>query len=119
VRFHLNLNAAEEPSLILPRVRKARRSGKVVVDVLFNSQCPWSGWMVDKIKRNMKKYGATVNTINADDRKIIEECGMSRGVCVNGVPVVRRMASWKEVETFIRSDEPVDRRDGHKRERLR
>ena len=73
------------------------------MDVFFNSQCPWSGWMVDKIKRNIKEYGVIVNAINTDDRKVIKEYGMSRGVFVNGVPIVKRMASWKEIESIIKS----------------
>jgi len=74
----------------------------MVMDVFFNSQCPWSGWIVDKIKRNIKKYDAVVNAINTDDRKVIEEYGMSRGVCINGVPIVKRMASWKEIESIVK-----------------
>jgi len=73
----------------------------MVVDVLFNSQCPWSGW-ADKIKRNMKKYNAIVKAINTDDRKVIEEYGLSRGVYINGSPAIKRMASWKEIEPVVK-----------------
>jgi ribosomal protein S18 acetylase RimI-like enzyme len=114
VLLHLDLGAAEQPSLILPKTRKLKNRG-LVVEVFFNSQCPWSGWMVDRIKRNMKKYDATINKINTDDRKAIEERGMSRGVSINGVPMIRRMASWKEIEALVKSYEQTGNKDGHNR----
>lgn len=102
VLLHLNLSADEPPRLIYPKCRAIEKSDEIVMDIFFNSQCPWSGWMVDKIKRNMKKYDAVVNAINTDDRRIIEEYGMSRGVCINGTPIVKRMASWKEIESIVK-----------------
>lgn len=101
VLLHLNLGADERPTLIRPKTRLVK-SGKMLVDVLFNSQCPWSGWIAERIERNMQKYDATVNVINTDDRKVIDEYGVSRGVCINGVPVIKRMASWKEVEAIVK-----------------
>jgi len=102
VLLHLNLDAEEQPRLIYPKCRKVEKSDKIVMDVFFNSQCPWSGWMVKKIKQNIKKYDAVVNAINIDDRRVIEEYGMSRGICINGTRVIKRMASWKEIETIVR-----------------
>jgi GNAT superfamily N-acetyltransferase len=112
VLLHLDLSAGQQPSLIRPKTRKLK-SGRLAVDVFFSSQCPWSGWMVDRIKRNMKKYDATINTINTDDRKVIEEHGMSRGVCINGVPTVRRMATWTEIEALLKSRERTGKKNGH------
>ena len=106
VLLHLNLGADKKPRLVYPKCKGIEKSGKTIMDVFFNSQCPWSGWMVDKIKRNMKKYDAVVNAINTDDRKVMEKYGMSRGVCVNGVPILKRMASWKEVESILKQTIP-------------
>ena len=102
VLLHLNLDNDKKPTLIKPKCKEVGNSSKMVVDVFFNSQCPWSRWMVDKIKQNMKKYNAVVNAINTDDRKVIEEYGMSRGICINGTPIIKRMASWKEIEPIIK-----------------
>ncbi|MDI6847842.1 MAG: GNAT family N-acetyltransferase [Candidatus Bathyarchaeia archaeon] len=102
VLLHLNLGADEQPSLLYPKTKVIEEGDKVVIDVFFGSQCPWSGWMVDRIKRNVKRYDAVVNAVNTDDRKIIEEYGMSRGVCINGEPVIKRMASWKEIESVVK-----------------
>lgn len=102
VLLHLNLGSDEVPKLIRPKCRAEKKRDKLMVDVFINSQCPWSGLMVEKIKRNVKKYDAVVNVVNTDDRKAIRKYGISRGVCINGVPVIKRMASWKEIEMAIK-----------------
>jgi GNAT superfamily N-acetyltransferase len=102
VLMHLDLGGNAKPKLIKARTIKAGKSGKLVVDVFYSSQCPWSGWMVAKVRRGMKKYGVVVNAFNTDDRRIIEKYGLSRGICINGVPVLKRMASLKEIESVIK-----------------
>jgi GNAT superfamily N-acetyltransferase len=102
VLLHLDFSGEEQLRLIYPKARKVGKSDKMIVDVLFNSQCPWSWWMADKVKRGMKKYDAVVNAINTDDRRVIEEYGLSRGVCINGKPVFKRMASWKEIDFAVK-----------------
>ena len=57
---------------------------------------------MDRIRQGMRKYDAVVNVINTDDRKIIKKYGLSRGVCINGAPVIRRMAPWKEIEPIVK-----------------
>jgi hypothetical protein len=100
--LHRDLGAGRRPRLIKPKCRRHGRSGKTVVDVFFSSQCPWSGWMVGQVKQGMKKYDAVVKILNTDDRELMTRHGFSRGVCVNGEPVVKRMASWKEIESFVK-----------------
>ncbi len=104
VLMYLDLGKNVKPKLIKARSVKVKESGKLVVDVFYSSQCPWSGWMVDKVKRGMKKYDAVVNAINADDRKIIEKYGLSRGIRINGVPVLKWMASLKEIELIVKQN---------------
>jgi N-acetylglutamate synthase-like GNAT family acetyltransferase len=104
VLLHLDFGAGEPPALIRPKAKAAAKSGRLVLDAFYNSQCPWSRWLVDKIKRHTKKYGAIVNEINTDDRRIIEEHGISRGVNVNGRPAIKRMASWKEVDAIVKQE---------------
>jgi len=102
VLMHLDLGGGDRPRLIRAKTRDVGSGDKPIVDVLYSSQCPWSGWMVDKVKRGVKKYGAVVNAVNTDDRKVVEEYGLSRGVCVNGKPVIKRMASLKEIESAVK-----------------
>ncbi len=102
VLLHLDLGAHKSPILIPPKKSVVSKKGKTALDVFCNSQCPWCGWMVDEIKRNIRKYsGVTLNVINTDRRDVIEEYGMSRGVCINGEPVIKRMASWKEIKSAL------------------
>lgn len=102
VLLFLDLGAGKKPRLIHPKARNFGGKNEVVIDALCNSQCPWSGWMVDQIKRNAKRYPRTsVNVVNSDDRKVVEEFGLSRGVYVNKKPAVKRMAPWKEIEKAI------------------
>ena len=39
-----------------------------------------------------------LNIVNTDDREFIEQQGISRGVCINGEPIIKRMASWEEIK---------------------
>jgi hypothetical protein len=103
VLLHLDLGGDEKPSLIPPKTRVLDKGDQPVVEVLFNNQCPWSGWMVEKVRRSMKEYGATVRAVNTDDRDVLEEYGLSRGVCIDGSPVVKRMATVKEVEAAVKA----------------
>ena len=102
VLLFLDLGANEQPKLIYPKTKTFDENNKITTDALFNSQCPWSKWMIDIIKRNIKKYPrVALNIVNTDDRKVIEEFGMARGIIINGKPVIKRMASWKEIRTEI------------------
>jgi GNAT superfamily N-acetyltransferase len=103
VLLYLNLGSAETPKLIHPKCKPAIKGGKLMVDVFTNSQCPWSGLMIERMKKNIAKFGAAVNIIDTDYRKTLKKHGMSRGVCINGVPVLKRMASWKEIETAVKA----------------
>ncbi len=102
VLLHLDLGAHKSPMLVLPKKRVAGEKGKTVMDVFCNSQCPWCGRMVNKIRRNIRKYpDVTLNVINTDRKDTIEEFGMARGICINGEPVITRMASWKEIKSAL------------------
>ncbi len=103
VLLYLNLGSDEAPKLICPKCKPAKKSDALTVDVFTNSQCPWSGLMIERIKKNIEKFGVVVNIIDTDDRKTLKKYGMSRGVCINGVPVLKRMASWKEIEAAVKA----------------
>ncbi|WXG45666.1 MAG: GNAT family N-acetyltransferase [Candidatus Atabeyarchaeum deiterrae] len=102
VLLHLNTGSNEKPELVHPQCKKYKGSGKPVVDIYFNSQCLWSGWSADEVRRNIGKYKVEANFINTDDRQVVLERGLSRGVCINGEPLVKRIAPWWEIEPLIR-----------------
>jgi GNAT superfamily N-acetyltransferase len=102
VLLHLDMGARKSPVLLPPKKRVTGGKGKIVMDVFCNSQCPWCGRMVDKIKRNIRNYSdVTLNVINTDKRDVVEQYGISRGVFINGEPVIKRMASWKEIKSAL------------------
>jgi len=101
VLLHLDLGANQFPSLLNPKRRRIEETDKTVVDVFCNRQCPWCGWMTDKIKRNVRGSDITVNVIETDSRETIEKFGMARGISINGEPVIKRMASWKEIKSAL------------------
>lgn len=42
-----------------------------------------------------------VKIVNTDNHELIEAYGVSRGVRINGRPVIERMASWNEIKIEI------------------
>ncbi len=102
VLLHLDLGGGENPTLIRPVNRQVSPGGKPVVEVLFNSQCPWSGWMAEKALKALSRYDALIRPVNTDDRQSMMEFGLSRGVVVDGVPVISRMSTVKEIEEAVR-----------------
>ncbi|MFX1482459.1 MAG: GNAT family N-acetyltransferase [Promethearchaeota archaeon] len=112
VLLHLDLGGDDQPSLIPPRTRQMHDTSTSTVEILFNNQCPWSGWMVDKAKRALKRYDVTVTSINTDDRKMVEKFGLSRGVIINGKPVIKRMATVKEIESAVKEIVPLKSQKG-------
>jgi GNAT superfamily N-acetyltransferase len=110
VLLHLDLGAHQFPRLITPRRREIGKKDKIILDVFCNRQCPWCGWMVDNIQKNVAKNpDVTVNVINTDSGELLEKFGIARGVSVNGQPVLKRMAPWKEIKKALkRYSERVD-----------
>jgi len=101
VLLHLDLGAHQLPRLLTPKRRKVAEKGKTVLDVFYNRQCPWCGWMADSIMRNAKRSGVRVNVINTDNRDTIEKFGIARGIAIKGEPVIKRMATWKEIKSAV------------------
>lgn len=105
LRLHLDLGGACRPSLMCPRTRAdvvGASTGRVV-EVQYSSQCPWSGWMIDGIRNHLGRLDVEVRMASADDRAVTEEYGLTRGVCVDGRPVITRLAPG----TCLRSETPV------------
>lgn len=99
ILLHLDLDRSCRPSLMRPRVRTGVQAACAnhVVEVLYSSQCPWSGWMIDGIAKSLRKFDVEVRPVSTDERAVVEEYGLTRGVCVDGQPLIRRLASGREV----------------------
>ncbi|MDH5448544.1 MAG: hypothetical protein OEY24_07660 [Candidatus Bathyarchaeota archaeon] len=101
VLLHLDLGAHLTPQLLTPKSQRIKKKGKTVVDIFCNSQCPWCGWMADEINRNVKDYKIMIKRISTDNREVIEEFGLARGISINGKPAIKRMAAWKEIKSAL------------------
>jgi len=102
VLLHLDLGAHEKPVLLLPK-RQGLERGSGRVEVLFNSQCPWSGWMAQRAHEDLAKRGVVSKAANTDRCAVMMKYGLSRGIVVDGNPVVCRMASQREVESAVKA----------------
>ena len=99
------------PRLMTPRLRTPAPSqaGLPVVEVLTNSQCPWAGWMSHGVIQGLRRLPVEVRVVSTDNPDVVREYGLTRGVCVNGYPLVRRLASGREVigkvKNYLRNQE--------------
>ncbi|MDI7249774.1 MAG: GNAT family N-acetyltransferase [Bacillota bacterium] len=96
-----DLGGARRPSLIRPRTRRVVPGTPHVVEVLHSSQCPWSGWMIDGAVRALGQFDVEVRLVNTDERAVVQEYGLTRGVCVDGQPLIKRLASGREVARAV------------------
>jgi len=103
VLLHLDLGAHATPKLLPTPSQRIEKKGQTAIDIFCNSQCPWCGWMADEISRKAKGPGIKLKHINTDEREAIEESGLSRGMAINGIPVIKRVAAWQEVKSAIES----------------
>jgi GNAT superfamily N-acetyltransferase len=102
VLLFLDLGNNNKPKLISPEKKSYKLKDKISLEIFFNSQCPWSEFMVNSIKNEMKNYPyIDFSFINTNERHVIEKYGISRGIRVNGKPLITRMATWKEIKTEI------------------
>ena len=99
VLLHLDLGAHTTPELLTPKRNRIEKKNKTVVEVLCNSQCPWCGWMADNVNKRVSAPNIRIDLINTDSRGTIEEHGLARGISINGVPIIKRMAAWKEIKS--------------------
>lgn len=100
--LHLDLGAQQSPMLVTPKRREIDEKGKTILDIFCNRQCPWCGWIADQIKKNVLEYpSVTANVINTDSKDTIEEFGIARGVSIDGEPIIKRMAAWKEIQPIL------------------
>ncbi len=100
ILLHRDLGSQNLPQLITPRRRELKKKGLTIVDVFCSSQCPWCGWMADETSGNAMP-DIRVNMICTDSREIIKKFGLARGISINGEPVIKRMAAWREIQPIL------------------
>ena len=102
VLLSLDLGSSIKPKFIIPKFKSSINNKNLNLDIFFNSQCPWSKYMINTIKKGVSKYfNINLNIINTNERELVEELGVSRGICLNQIPIFNRMASWEEIKPEI------------------
>ena len=102
ILLFLNLGSSSLPKLIFPKKKEYHKTKKINLEIISNSQCPWSKYMINTFKKEIDKY-STINLkiIKNNDSQSIKDLGISRGVYLNGKPIIKRMASWEEIKPVI------------------
>jgi len=102
VLLFLDLGSSNAPKFIYPKIKSFHKAKELILDIFYNSQCPWSKYMINTIKKEVEKFSdIKINLINTNNSKIIKDLGISRGIYLNGKPIIKRMASWEEIKTEI------------------
>ena len=102
VLLYLDLGSSSPPNFIFPQLKDFYKSKKLKLDIFYNSQCPWSKYMINSVKNEVeKKSMIDFNVVKTNNSDLIKDLGISRGVFLNGKPITNRMASWEEIKLEI------------------
>ena len=102
VLLFLNLGSDTQPKLISPETKKIKTDKKRKIEIFSNNQCPWSRYMVNSFKKKLSNYSdIDICITDTGNKEIIQNVGISRGVCLNGKPIIKRMASWNEIKPKV------------------
>ncbi|MFW9970913.1 MAG: GNAT family N-acetyltransferase [Candidatus Odinarchaeota archaeon] len=102
ILLNLDLGSSSVPKLITPKLKEFQKNKKINLELFYSNQCPWSKYMINTIKKGIETY-STINLKihNTDDPKFVKELGISKGIYLNGKPIIKRMASWEEIKVAI------------------
>lgn len=84
--------AAVDPPRFLPRrYRPKLTKGMVVVDFFWNGQCPYSGRMLERVRKvaHEMRERVVLNEVETNSRARIKRFGLADGFFING-----KMVSW-------------------------
>ena len=99
--LYIDLGESSPPKFISFKSRELDKSSQCL-EIFFNSQCPWARFMVNSVKKGTEKYPQlTIKCINTGNSEIVHSTGISRGICFNGMPIIKRMASWEEIKSKV------------------
>lgn len=102
ILLYLDLGASDCPKFIFPKIKNFNKNKKINLDLFFNNQCPWARYMINTVKKGLKKYDTiNCNIIDANELDFIKENGISRGIRLNNKIIFNRMASWEEIKAVI------------------
>ncbi|NHJ21969.1 MAG: GNAT family N-acetyltransferase [Candidatus Lokiarchaeota archaeon] len=103
VLLHLDLGAENPPKLIYPQYENLQNERDNCLVAFYNSQCPWSKLMIDDLNKNIEENpNLQFKAIKTDNREIIQKYGISRGLIIEGKPIIKRIALWNEMQKEIK-----------------
>ena len=103
VLLHLDLGAEIPPKLIYPNYEALENEKTTNITAFYNCQCPWSKLMIDELTQNIKQnLDINLKVVETNNREIIEKFGISRGLLIEGKPVLKRIALWNEMQKEIK-----------------
>lgn len=95
--------AAEAPRFIQRRYKPKLVKGSVVIDLFWNGQCPYSGRMLDRVRRVAREMQDRVvlNETETNSRARVRRYGLADGFFVNGKMVAWYSQSEEEIRRAI------------------
>ena len=80
------LDSTNPPKFVKSSFSPTVVPGKVAVDVLYCSQCPWTIKSRERMTKISREFGSDVKvrTVKTDDRKMMQDIGDVKGVYING-----------------------------------
>jgi GNAT superfamily N-acetyltransferase len=102
VLLHIDLGAKITPKLIYPNFEALENEKESQLVAFYNCQCPWSKLMIDELNKNTEKdLDIKPKVLETNKRELILKYGISRGLVIDGKPVIKRIALWKEMQKEI------------------
>ncbi|MFW9951543.1 MAG: GNAT family N-acetyltransferase [Candidatus Thorarchaeota archaeon] len=102
VLLFLDFKKNQSPTFIPTNFNPEFETRKDKLSVFFNYQCPWSTYMVKEIQEGIKQFeNLDLSIISTNNKKIVKEFGISRGIILNSIPVFKRMDTWNQVKKKI------------------
>ncbi len=90
------------PKFLPVNLNNELNSQELTLNIFCNDQCPWSTYMVKKIREGIKLYqNIDINVISTTEKRLIEKFGISRGVTLNNRLLFKRMITWDQVKKEI------------------
>jgi len=104
VLLHLDLGADKPPKFVYPQYETLESEKDTPLIAFYNSQCPWSKLMINELNKNTeKKPKIKPKIISTNNRELIEKYGISRGLLIEGKPILKRIALWTEMQKEIKN----------------
>lgn len=94
---------AKPPELTLSPSGKSTSKANTKVELFWSTQCPYSWWVAKRLEKEFgKRARPELKLVNTDERKAVEEFGLTFGLRIDGRTVFDRMFSWDEAKKVLR-----------------